>query len=142
CGADLWLLDIATANTAKLDIQLASDFDQQREKWVKRPLDFLTSAHVSPNGDRVVFTARGQVFVAPVDDGRFVEMPRNPDVRYRSARFFPDGKSLVTLSDETGELEFWRLPANGVGAPEALTTNGTVFRFSGVPSPDGKRLAW
>ena len=56
--------------------------------------------------------------------------------------FCPTENPSSTLSDQSGELEFWRLPANGVGAGEALTTNGTVFRFSGVPSPDGKRLAW
>ncbi|MCB1126537.1 MAG: PD40 domain-containing protein, partial [Verrucomicrobiae bacterium] len=142
CGADLWRFDLATGEDQVLDIRLASDFDQQREKWVQKPLDYLTSAHVSPKGDRVVLTARGQVFVAPVEQGRFVEVPRKPDVRYRDAAFLPDGKSLVALSDESGELEFWKLPANGVGPGEPLTTNGTVFRHAAVPSPDGKRLAW
>lgn len=141
-GADLRLITISNGRDVALDIRLASDFDQTRERWVKKPLDFLTSAHVSPNGDRLVLTARGQVFVAPVESGRFVELPRKPDVRYRHARFLPDGKSIVATSDETGELEFWQLPANGVGAGKVLTTNGTVFRFSGVPSPDGKRIAW
>ena len=141
-GADLRLVNITSGRDIALDIRLASDFDQQRERWVKEPLDFLTAAHLSPNGDRVVFTARGQVFVAPVETGRFVEMPRSSGVRYRNARFLPDGKSLLALSDESGELEFHRLPANGVGASEALTTNGTVFRFAGTPSPDGKHLLW
>lgn len=141
-GADLWLFTIASGTDTPLDIRLASDFDQERERWVKKPLDFLTTAHISPDGDRVALTARGQVFVAPMEQGRFVEVPRKPDVRYRDATFLPDGKSLVALSDESGELEFWKLPANGVGSGEALTTNGTIFRYSGVPSPDGKQLAW
>ena len=34
------------------------------------------------------------------------------------------------------------LPANGVGAPAALTSDGKVLRFEGVPSPDGKWLAY
>jgi tricorn protease len=141
-GADLRLFGIAGGVDHPLDIRLASDFDQKREKWVRKPLEFLTSAHLSPNGDRVVFTARGQVFVAPVEQGRFVEVPRKQDVRYRDAQFLPDGKSLLALSDETGELEFWKLPANGIGAAAHLTTNGTVFRFPASPSPDGKRLVW
>lgn len=141
-GADLRLHDLASGNDSVIDIRLASDFDQQRERWVKDPLDYLTSSHVSPNGDRVALTARGQVFVAPVGPGRFVEVPRRTEVRYRSARFMPDGKSLLALTDETGELEFCRLPANGNGQATNLTTNGNVFRFTGVPSPDGRRLAW
>ena len=99
-----------------MPITLVSDFDQMRETWVKKPMDWLTSAHLSPDGERVVLTARGQVFVAPALQGRFVEATRNNGVRYRNARFMPDGKTLLALSDESGEVEFWRLPANGVGA--------------------------
>lgn len=141
-AGDLHVFDLASGRDTPLNVTLASDFDQQREKWVKKPLDYLTSAHLSPNGDRLVLTARGQVFVAPLEAGRFVEVPRKADVRYREASFLPDGKHLLVQSDESGELEFWKLPANGLAAPTPLTTNGTVFRYAGKPSPDGKRLAW
>ncbi|MBI4662233.1 MAG: PD40 domain-containing protein, partial [Verrucomicrobia bacterium] len=141
-GADLRLYDIRLGTDAPLDITLASDFDQKREKWVKKPIDYLTAAHVSPNGDRLALTARGQVFVAPVEQGRFVEAPRKPGVRYRNARFLADSKSLLVQSDESGEIEFWKLAANGLGQPEALTTDGKVFRFEGAPAPDGQWIAW
>lgn len=141
-GADLRLYDIATKDDRLIPIYLTSDFDQQREKWVKKPMDYLTAAHLSPEGDRLALTARGQVFVAPVEQGRFVEATHDASVRYRSARFMPDGKSLLALSDATGELEFCRIPANGVGESEALTQDGKVFRFEGPPSPDGKWIAY
>jgi tricorn protease-like protein/C-terminal processing protease CtpA/Prc len=141
-AGDLHVFDLASGRDTQLNVTLASDFDQQREKWIKKPLDYLTSAHLSPNGDRLALTARGQVFVAPLEAGRFVEVPRKADVRYREASFLPDGKNLLVQSDESGELEFWKLPANGLTAPTALTTNGSVFRYAGKPSPDGKRLAW
>ncbi len=141
-GADLHLYDITGRKDSSLEIALASDLDQMREKWVRKPMDYLTAAHISPDGDRVVLTARGKIFVAPAQKGRFVEATRKNGVRYRGAQFMPDGKSLVALVDETGELEFCRIPANGVGEPEALTTDGKVFRFDGVPSPDGKHIAY
>jgi tricorn protease len=140
-GADLRLLELASGQDGLIPITLATDADHQRERWVKRPLEFLTSAHVSPDGDRLVLTARGQVFVAPVKAGRLVEVPRQQGVRYRNARFL-DAKSLVALSDETGELEFVQLPANGLGTNTPLTSEGKIFRFGPTPSPDGKRLAW
>ena len=59
-------------------------------------------------------------------------------MRYREARFLPDGKSVFALSDETGEVEFWKFPANGVGKPEQLTSDGKVLRWEGDASPDGK----
>ncbi|HEY6060447.1 MAG TPA: S41 family peptidase [Gemmatimonadales bacterium] len=143
-GADLHLFDIARGSDTTLDIRLGSDFDQERVRWVSNPLTYLTTAHLAPDGGRVVLTARGQVFVAPVGraGGRFVEVTRAPGVRYRQARFAPDGKTVLALSDQTGETEWWRLPANGVGAPEQLTGDARVLRWDGVPSPDGKWLAF
>jgi tricorn protease len=140
-GADLRLLDLASGADAALEIRLSSDFDQERETWVKKPMDYLTSIALSPKGDRVALTARGQVFVAPAKQGRLVEVTRTAGVRYRRATFLPDGKGLVALSDESGEVELWRLPANGVGQPEQMTRDGKVLRWEAVPSPDGKWIA-
>ncbi len=140
-GADLRIFDVASNQDAPLPVQLVSDFDQMREQWVKEPMDFLTSADFSPTGDRIALTARGQVFVVPVKKGRIVEATRKPGVRYREARFLPDGKSVLALSDETGEVEVWKLPANGVGKPEQLTSDGKVLRWEAVASPDGRYVA-
>jgi tricorn protease len=140
-GADLRIYEIERDHDAALEITLASDFDQLREKWVSAPFDYLTSAHLAPKGDRVVLTARGQLFVVPVGDGRLVEASRRSGVRYRQGRFAPDGVSLLALSDESGEVELWRLPANGVGAREQISRDGKVLRFDSLPSPDGAFIA-
>jgi len=141
CGADLWLLDLKTGEDAIINITLVSDFDQLRDHWVKKPLDYLTAAHVAPDGTAAVFTARGEVFTLPVGSGRIVKVAGNSGVRYREARYLPDGKSIVALSTESGETEFWKYPANGVGSPEQWTNDSKVLRWEGVPSPDGKWLA-
>ncbi len=140
-GADLWLLDPATGSEQAIPITLQSDFDQMREHWVKKPTDYLSEVHLSPDGSRAVLTARGEVFVIPAKPGRIVKVASNSAVRYREAHFLPDGKSIVTLSTESGETEFWKYPANGVGAPEQWTHDAKVLRWDGVPSPDGRWLA-
>ena len=53
----------------------------------------------------------------------------------------PDGKSSLPSPHETGETEFWKYPANGLGKPEQLTNDAKVLRWDGVPSPDGRWLA-
>jgi tricorn protease len=141
-GADLWCLDLTKQTPTKLNITLDSDFDQTRERWVKKPFEYVTASHLSHDGEKVAITARGQIFVAPRHQGRLVEVPRNGAARNRDARFMPDG-SLLTISDESGETEFWTLPANGVevaSKAKQLTTDATVLRFEGVPSPDGKHV--
>ncbi|HEX9729704.1 MAG TPA: S41 family peptidase [Gemmatimonadales bacterium] len=141
-GADLWRFDVASNADRRLAITLVSDFDQLREKWVTNPMDYLTSAHLDPAGERVVLTARGRVFVAPVGDGRLVRASRKDSVRFRDVAFMPNGDSLLGLSDETGELEFVAIPANGVGADRRLSNDGTMLRFAGVPSPNGRYVAY
>ena len=140
-GADIWLYDLDRNQDRAVPIKLVSDFDQLRERWVRTPMEWVTQVHLSPTGDRVVLTARGQVFVAPAQQGRIAEATRDKRVRYREGRFFPDGKSLLALSDESGEVEFWRVPANGVGPNAQLTTDGKVLRWDGIPAPDGAHVA-
>lgn len=140
-AADLWLLDVKTGHEEKIPITLQSDFDQLREHWVKKPLEYLTAAHISPDGSSAVFTARGEVFTMPAKSGRIVKVASDSGVRFREARFTPDGKSIVTLSTQSGETEFWKFAANGVGAPEQWTNDAKVLRWDGVVSPDGHWLA-
>ncbi|MEQ1833283.1 MAG: S41 family peptidase [Candidatus Eisenbacteria bacterium] len=140
-GADLRVYDIAKSDDRALDIRLASDLDQSRERWVQNPMEWVTAAHLSPNGDRVALTARGQVFVAPVEDGRLVSVTHDSAVRWRQAHFLPDGRTLVALGDASGEVEWWKLPANGVGEPTPLSRDGRTLRYDGQPSPDGKWIA-
>jgi tricorn protease len=140
-GSDLWLLDLSTGREQLIPITLVSDFDQMREHWVKKPLDYLTAAHISPDGANAVFTARGEIFLLPAKSGRIVKVAGDSSVRFREARFLPDGKSIVALSTQSGETEFWKFAANGESAPEQWTHDAKVLRWDGLPSPDGHWLA-
>ena len=142
CGADLWLLDLKTNQDAVIPITLVSDFDQLRDHWVKKPIEYLSAGDIAPDGSAAVFTARGEIFTLPAHSGgRIVKVAGNSGVRFRDARYSPDGKSIIAISTQTGETEFWKYPANGVGKPEQITSNSKVLRWDGVVSPDGNWLA-
>ena len=141
CGADLWSLDLKTGREEVISISTVSDFDQLREHWVKTPLNYLTSVHIAPDGGRAIFTARGEVFTLPTKNARIIKVAGSPGVRYREARFLPDGKSVIAISTESGENEFWKYPANGAGTGQQWTRNSKVLRWDGVASPDGRWLA-
>ena len=141
-GADLWVYNIAANKSKKINIRLASDLDQLREKWDDNPSKYITSVHPDPDGNHIVITARGRVFVAPVKAGRFVSFTNMKGVRLRDAVFSHDGYKIVTLSDKSGEFEFISMPAYGEGSNRTITNNGKILRYGGVPSPDGKWLAY
>jgi len=141
CGGDLWTLDLASGYEAVIPISVVSDFDQLREHWVTNPSTYLTDVHLAPDGSSAVFTARGEVFALPAKPGRIVKIAGDSSIRYRDARYLPDGKSIVLLSTESGETEFWKYPTNGAGKPEQWTNDAKVLRWDGITSPDGHWLA-
>jgi tricorn protease len=141
-AADLWHHNLASNASKKINIKLVSDLDQLREKWDDNPSQYITSVHADPDGERIVITARGKVFVAPVKSGRFVSFTDKKDVRYRDAVFSHDGLNIYTLSDESGEFEFVSMPSNGQSSQKNITSNGDLLRYGGLPSSDGKWIAY
>jgi tricorn protease len=140
-GADLHVFDIASGADALVHTSLVSDFDQQRLRRVKSPLDALTSIDVAAKAERIVLTARGRVTIAGTGSHRCVEIAVPENARARGAVFSHDDKWVYAIADTSGENEIWRYAADGSGHGERLTTDGASHRMSLYPSPDGKWLA-
>lgn len=141
-GADIWLYDISDDESSQIEIRIVSDLEQLREKWVEDPSDYITHVDIHPDGEGIVITARGRVFVAPHKSGRFVQIGREEGVRYRDAVYSADGTEIIYLSDASGEFEFISTKSNGLASGEPLTSDGDVLRFQAHPSPDGKYIAF
>ena len=142
CAGAVWLLDLKQGGESVVPITLLSDFDQLQTRWITSPQKYLSAVHIAPDGDSAVFTARGEVFRVPAKTGRIVKIAAGAEDRYFSARFLPDGKSVLALSTATGETEFWKYPANGLGTPEQWTHDSGILIWDGIPSPDGHWLAY
>lgn len=140
-GADIARLDLASGKETVLPLQIASDTASRRQRWLEKPLEFLDSANLSADGQRVVLTARGQAAVAGTGTQRRVELPLPAASRARNAVASADGRSIFAVIDASGEHEIWRFAADGSGNGEALTRDGHTQRGQLVPSPDGRWLA-
>lgn len=139
-GADLHVLDLASATDSRLDIRLVSDFDQRRSRWIDDPLRYLDDVAFAPKGDRIALNARGRVTLAGLGALRRVDIGAAAQ-RLASPVLSPDGRWLYAISDASGEQEIWRFPADGAGTGEALTRDGGVRRWGLWLSPDGRHLA-
>lgn len=143
-GADLYALDLGSTGDSprKLDIRLGGDFDQQRERWIKKPQDFLTDTAFAPNGERVLLGSRGRLATQGVGTLRRAELPQPADGRCKQADFSADSKQVFAICDFSGEQEIWRFAANGLSPqPEQITSGSLTQRQAPVPSPDGRWLA-
>jgi tricorn protease len=143
-GADLWILDIASGKNNKINIKLVSDFEHLRETWVEKPADYITSINPDPNGENVVVTARGRVFVVPVKAGRTITFSNqnNTVIRHRDAVFSYDSKNIISLSDESGEFEFVQFAADGSNKLKPISKSLKPLSYKGIPSSDGKWIAY
>ncbi|NYE62135.1 tricorn protease [Duganella sp. 1224] len=139
-GADLHVLDLAANKDEKLAIDLVSDFDQQRTRQIRSPLETLTNVQIAGKVERIVLTARGRVSVAGTGAQRRVEIAIPEGARARDAVFSHDDKSVYAIVDSTGENEIWKFAADGSGKGEQLTRDGTNHRWKLYPSPDGRWL--
>jgi tricorn protease len=140
-GADVQVLDLASGATRPLKVSLVSDFDQQRTRQIRSPLEALTSTALSAREERVVITARGRVSIAGTGSLRRVEIAIPEGARARDAVFSHDEKSVFAIVDTSGENEIWKFAADGSGKGERLTADGNNHRWALYPSPDGKWLA-
>jgi tricorn protease len=139
-GADLHVLDLATASDEQLAISLVSDFDQQRTRQIRSPLDNLTNVQIAGKYERLVLTARGRVSVAGTGAQRRVEIAVPEGARAREAVFSHDDKWVYAIVDASGENEIWKFAADGSGKGEQLTRDGNNHRWQLYPSPDGRWL--
>jgi tricorn protease len=140
-GSSLHVLDLADGADKPLSIALASDFDQMRERWVRRPMEQFTALDIAAHGERVALTAHGHVALAGIGSLRRIDVFQPPASRLRNAVFMPDGKNVLAISDASGENELWLLPADGSGPGRQLTQGADMIRWQAVPSPDGRWIA-
>lgn len=140
-GADIHLLDLASGVSAAVPVSLLSDFDQQRKRLIRSPLDSLTNVHLAGRTERIVITARGGVSIAGTGSQRRVEVAIPDGARARNAMFSHDEKWVYAIVDASGENEIWRFAADGSGPGEQLTRDGSSHRVRLFPSPDGRHVA-
>lgn len=143
-GADIHVLDLAETQASegqKLAIQLSGDFAQQRERWVKKPQDFLTHTALAPNGERVLLSSRGHLATQGTGALRRAELPQPLDGRCLQAAFSADSLQVFAICDFSGEREIWRFAANGLSPAQQVTRDAPAMRTQLQPSPDGRHLA-
>ena len=134
----LWIVDADGGEPIKLEVPLETD----SPSW-------------SPDGSRIAVSVGNSIFVfgtayfgnagqaaiwiVPVDGSEPVQLTdgRSLDL---SPQWSPDGRFLYFVSDRGGSRDVYRIPADGRGEPQRVTTGLGAQTIS--LSPDGRHLAF
>ena len=136
----IYTMDPATKKAQKVNITLASDNIYARSE-IKEGSKYVTAASLSPNGERLAVTARGEVFNLAAGKGVTKNITRSPGVHERLAEWSPDGQFIAYISDETGETELFMQKEDGSETVQLTKNNDTYIRgFSW--SPDSKFIVY
>ncbi|MCK5765221.1 MAG: PD40 domain-containing protein, partial [Bacteroidales bacterium] len=140
-GGFLYTYDLNTGIIDKVIVVIAEDLASGRNE-IKDASKSINSYAVAPDGKRVVFGARGDVYTVPVKSGITRNLTGSCGVNDRNVEWSPDGKYISYISDVTGEDEIYLINQDGTGEPEQITDDGDTYKYNPVWSPDGKMLLW
>ena len=140
-GGELQFYDFAGGNITKIPVVIKNDFPESR-KTLKDASKSISSWAVSPDGKRVVFGARGDLFSLPAKEGITRNLTETSGVHERNVEWSPKGKYISYISDVSGEDEIYIINQNGLEKAKQLTKESDTYKFNPIWSPDGKYLLW
>jgi tricorn protease len=140
-GGEIWLFDPATEKSHRVPIKVYGDLPQTLP-YLKNVKGNIENFSLSPTGKRALLDAHGEIFTVPAQKGEIRNLTGTPGVREMASAWSPDGRTVAYLSDRTGEYEIWLRRADGTGTERRLTTDGDIWRFPPLWSPDSKKLAF
>ncbi|MBO7371221.1 MAG: PDZ domain-containing protein, partial [Bacteroidales bacterium] len=139
-GGYIYRLDPATKKASKISISLSSDNIYARTERRARPS--VRSYSVSPDGNRVAMTARGEVFDVPAAKGVTRNISRSANSNDRGADWSPDGKYIAWIGDASGETEIYLYDVAAGGEAKQLTKKNDTYIRSLQWAPDSKHILY
>lgn len=137
----LYVMSLDTQQSTEVKITITTDLAALKPKLV-RTVKYIQSASISPDGQRALISARGDVFSVPAVNGYVKDLTRTSGVAERYAVWSPDGKNIAWWSDKSGDYELWLAPAGKENEAKQITHLGPGFRYCPYWAPDSKKLAF
>ncbi len=138
-GGYIYKLDTESKAYEKVPIRIANDHTASRTELVDAGKQ-ITDFDLSPNGERVLFSARGEVFTVPSKHGITWNLTGSAGANDHLATWSPDGRYIAWFSDQSGEYELYMQKQDRSGDPVRLTSGFNSYPSELKWSPDSKKL--
>lgn len=140
-NGELQILDVRSGRSEAIRITVPSD------GLATRPTQMnvggqISNFDLSYKGERALFTARGDIFTAPIEKGVPRNLTRSSGAHDKAPDWSPDGRHIAYISDASGEDELYIVPQDGSSPAVQLTTDGKEMRYRPLWSPDSKKITF
>ena len=140
-GGYIYRFNLETEKSRLVPISISNDITYSRKDMVDAS-EHIQHYGLSPNGKRVIFSARGDIFSVPSKEGITYNLNRSSDAHERDGKWAPNGKHVAYLSDMDGEFEIYMQDQQGDNPPVQLTRDADTYKYSLKWSPDSKKILW
>jgi len=140
-NGELQVMDARSRKSAPISISVPDEGLWSRPSRVPAGT-LIESVGLSPKGERALFTARGDIFTAPIEKGPTRNLTHSSGAHDKWPAWSPDGSQIAFISDMSGEEELYLIQQDGSKPAEQITRGGTAMRYSPTWAPDGKRIAF
>jgi tricorn protease len=137
----LHILDVRTGANQQLEISVPADTGLELGEWVKVAKQ-LEGFDISPNGERVLVAARGEVFSVPVEHGVPRNLSGSAGAHEREVAWSPKGDRVAWISDASGEEELYVRDHLGQSDAVRVTRGSATRLYAPQWSPDGSKIAF
>jgi tricorn protease len=118
----LWIYTVASGKTEKLNISILrnSVLPKEKDYDVKGK---ISNFDVSPDGKKLAFTSRGEIFVSDVE-GKFIQqISKGSAERATEIKWLADNKTLLFNQTQNGYLNWFTIGADGNAALKQITSD-------------------
>lgn len=139
-GGYIYRFDTKSEKATRLRIEIENDQNWARPEW-KNVSNQINAVSISPNGERMLASARGDIFSLPAKEGVTYNLTNSSNANDRLPQWSPDGKQIAYVSDKNGEFNIWLRDAV-TGEERMLTKDLKTYIFNLKWSPDSRYILW
>ncbi|WP_228851580.1 S41 family peptidase [Aegicerativicinus sediminis] len=140
-GGDLYVKTKNANDPKKIEVKVVSDLSLEMPQ-LKNVSDQLRGATPSPDGNRLVVEARGELFNIPAKEGVTINLTHSSGAYDRNAAWSPDGRHIAYWSDKGGEFQIYLQDSKNTKAAKRLTDFKSGFGYELHWSPDSQHMAF
>ncbi|TVQ34952.1 MAG: peptidase S41, partial [Wenzhouxiangella sp.] len=136
-GGRLHEFDLETRSQRTLDISLNPDLPQRQPGW-RNVRSNIQGVNISPTGQRLVITARGDVFTVPVKHGSTRNLTRTDGVREYPALWSPAGEQIAWIVEALDGQTLVIADQSGLGERREFSLGPDFYQLQAWDADNGR----